>query len=525
MKRIFKLIPVFFLLLSCSKSDFSIPEGSVTVSDSDLQHDMIVLGEKLDDPYTVANMTKAFESLYPTKASRSYVTPTDYYVRILPSGEEQYRALKDKGLMLIDHPLDYSILREGDYYHDPSVPEGEITWQYAVVSPDFVFPDGIVWEKLDECFLPEHQSPTKAGALIDWDAVEAESFRISGNALGAVSKGGGDSRPVGRIAIVDDYNGGEAEGVKGVMVCANSFVRISTAYTDEDGCYTLPQTFNAESVRYRLVFTNEKGFNIGFNLLLVPSSISTLGKHGPEGVSIAVDRDSDRKLFTRCVVNNAGYDYCSQCSEEEGKITPPPGDLRIWIFRELSRSATLMLQQGVLVDGGLLADYLGQYIDLVKKFLPDMFLGLKEKDDYRSIYAEAIHGFAHASHYSQVGSSWWTKYDKYILKTFALSIGRDVYGSRSDSGSDYCELAEMWAYYLQTSMIRERYSDPDAIFGTSWWFSPQILISLEERGMDRLRLFNSFTEDVTDREILQERMLSLYPEFKSVIRQMFIRYN
>lgn len=525
MKKIKLIIPAFLLLLSCSKSEFSLPDGSVKVLDSDLQHEMIVLGEKLEDPYTVENMTKAFESVYPTKAGRAYVSPTDYYVRFLPADEQQYRALKERGLVLIDHPLDYSIVREGDYYHDPSIAEGEITWQYAVVSPDFVFPDGMIWEKLDECFLPEHQSPTKSGPGIDWDAVEAEAFRLSGQALSPHTKGGGDSHPSGRIAVVDDGLDGEPEGVRGVMVCANSFVRISTAYTDEDGRYTLPQTFNAESVRYRLVFANEKGFNIGFNLLLVPASVSTLGSHGPEGVSISVDNSSDRKLFTRCVVNNAGYDYYSQCSDDEGKVAPPPSDLRVWIFRELSKSATLMLQHGVLVDGSLLANYLGQYMDLVKKFLPDVCVGLRGMEDYQSVYGQALHCFAHASHYAQVGSSWWANYDKFILKTFALSIGRDAYGASSDAGSGYCELAEMWAFYLQTSMIRERYADPDAIFGTQWWFSPQILISLEERGLGRGRIFNSFSSDVTDRAILQERMLSLYPEFKSVIRQMFIRYN
>ena len=152
-------------------------------------------------------------------------------------------------------------------------------------------------------------------------------------------------------------------------------------------------------------------------------------------------------------------------------------------------------------------------------------LGLKDQYDYKSIYATALHHFGHASHFMQVGTAWWEKYCKYVLKSFVLSLGRNSYGSGTDNDHGYCELAEMWAFYVQTSLIRSRYSDNDAIYGTSWWFSPQILISLEERGLDRSRIFCSFTSDIIDREILQERMLALYPEMKSIINQMFIRYN
>ena len=36
--------------------------------------------------------------------------------------------LQRQGFELLDHPMDYEIVREGDWYHDPGVPEGEITW-------------------------------------------------------------------------------------------------------------------------------------------------------------------------------------------------------------------------------------------------------------------------------------------------------------------------------------------------------------------------------------------------------------
>ncbi|MBO4446610.1 MAG: hypothetical protein J5764_00620, partial [Bacteroidales bacterium] len=63
--------------------------GDVPV-DTALPHDMIVLGEKLEDPYTVENISKAVASLYPSKAGRIIPDPTDYYVRFLPADDGQY---------------------------------------------------------------------------------------------------------------------------------------------------------------------------------------------------------------------------------------------------------------------------------------------------------------------------------------------------------------------------------------------------------------------------------------------------
>jgi hypothetical protein len=62
---------------------------------------MIVLGEQLEDPYTVANMEEALASVYPTKAGRIALDPTDLYVRFLPKDEAQYDALLALGLVLV----------------------------------------------------------------------------------------------------------------------------------------------------------------------------------------------------------------------------------------------------------------------------------------------------------------------------------------------------------------------------------------------------------------------------------------
>ena len=140
-------------------------------------HGMIELGQKLDDPYTVENMQKALYSVYSTKADRVDITETDLYVRFLPKDNEQFQQLQALGLYLMDHPMDYQILKEGDYYQDPEVGSETITWQYAVVPHDFTFPEDIRYELIDKIFISEHVPVTRADEWVDWELVEKEAFR------------------------------------------------------------------------------------------------------------------------------------------------------------------------------------------------------------------------------------------------------------------------------------------------------------------------------------------------------------
>ena len=155
MKWFFKMMLPALVLVSCSKEGVSLVEVDPVSTKENVEvvsHEMMEMGRRLENPYSVANVKEALAALYPTRASVD-VPVTDYYVRFLPKDTEEFNLLADLGVDLLDYPMDREILKDGDYYHDPEVPEGEITWQYAVVPPDFVFPEGIRHEILDECFV------------------------------------------------------------------------------------------------------------------------------------------------------------------------------------------------------------------------------------------------------------------------------------------------------------------------------------------------------------------------------------
>ena len=522
MKRLIFLMPIC-LLAACSQS--VLPENDFgRFPDQGLQHGMIRLGEKLEDPYTVENMQKALQNVYGTKADRVDITATDHYVRFLPKDNEEYQALLKSGLYLLDHPMDYSIVQEGDYYQDPDIGDEAITWQYAVVPRDYEFPDGIRYEKLDEVYISEHAATTRAPEDIDWALVEKEAFRLTGNEdLWEEPTKAESAGPGGRITIEDPlFSGGKPFGVAGVKVAANIFVKIATAYTDRDGYYQMGKTFSGQP-RYRLVFQNEKGFNIGFNFLIVPASVSTLGKGESSGIDLHVTQESEGSLFRRCVVNNAAYDYYSRCTEDDLDIAPPPGDLRIWIFPDLKCSSANMLHHGAFMNQTLITAYLKEYLPLVKLFLPDVTIGTKEMS-YSQIYEGVVHELAHTSHYSQVGNDFWTPYVNFVLLSF-IQDNRTDYGSEADSGSNYCELGEMWGYFMQETLKKDRYGGTVRQFGNSFWFKPDIFTYLYERGISRGEIFRALKAEVTTIEDLKEELIAQLPDRESIITQTFQHYG
>ncbi len=521
MKRYFYCLVLLCLFASCDRGGGLEPEYGTQALD-EVSHGMIVLGERLNDPYTVENMQDAVASLYPTKG-RTPLSPTNIYVRFLPRNNDEYDRLVTLGVEMIDHPLDYQIVQEGDYYHDPSLAEDTITWQYAVVDAKFQFPYGIRYEVIDECYIPEKDVYTRAGDGIDWAAVEQEAFRLTGNAalLEPLTRAGEEPvQPSGRITVLDDRLGEEV-GLKGVKVAVNTFVKYAYGYTDSEGYYTIPRNYSSK-IRYRIVFKNAKGFGLGVDYLLAPASASTLGKNPAEGVTLCIDRDSDRKLFTRAAVNNAAYDYFAMCESRTQPITSPPLNVRFWLFQKLGSSSAPMLQHGALVDEGAIADYLGTYKDLVKMLLPDITLGLRYCSDYASVYATTCHELAHASHFRQAGTGYWNKYIGYVLRSWAS--GMDVYGDGSGQDAGYCEVGEMWAYYLENLVWRDRYGE-EYNAGTSWWFQPQILMRLDDRGLNRSMIFKALTSEVCTRALLADKLSALYPDSKNLIDQMFNEYS
>lgn len=523
MKWFFKIMLPVLVLVSCSKEGTSLVEADPVSTKEKVEllgHESIELGRKLENPYSVTNVRQALSAVYPTRAVID-VPVTDYYVRFLPKNVEEFDRISRLGVELMDHPIDREILRDGDYYHDPEIPEGEITWQYAVVPLDFEFPDGICYEILDKCFIPDENVETRSPGDYDWEAVERMSFELTGNGGLLEPMTRARSKPSGTISIIDDnLRSRKTVGVSCVKVVANVFVRIATTYTDEKGHYQFSAKFSAKP-HYRICFKNKTGFSIGLNLILVPASISALGKGPSTGKDCLIDKNSDKTLFRRCAVNNAAYDYYKQC--QATGVTMPPKNLRFWILNILRPSSTLMMHHGALLDSKLVSKYLGKYSSLIRIFAPDITIGSKDKNgNYAELYSTTVHEMAHASHFSKVGKDYWRKYATYIITSF-INTG-DAYGTGNGENAGYCQVGEMWGYFMENSLYKERYGrDPG--YGQNYWFAPRIFSELESGGLTRADICSCLNYYVNDLKSLKAALLENYAAKSSLINKVFKKYS
>ena len=326
------------------------------------------------------------------------------------------------------------------------------------------------------------------------------------------------------LGMPEDPDSGEYTCGKGQVTVIRTDPKDFVLTPDSDSAYIEAVKKLYESGDDRLVFKNTKGFAIGFNLILVPASTSSLGRGPASGKNYTITKDSDRKLFLRAAVNNAAYDYISRCSADDMNLTLPPGDLRIWLMSSLSASSAVMIHHKVAVSHPLISDFLGVFASIIAFFAPDVTVGTADMDDYDDVYRAVCHELAHCSHFSQVGKDYWNRYVEYILRSY-LKSGGSAYGDGTGEYAGYCEIGEMWAYYLESVMYQERYGGSLPQFGTGYWFSPQIFRYLDDRGFSRSDFLAAMKSDVTSIDLLRDKLTASFPDKGEMINQVFLRYN
>lgn len=98
----------------------------------------IVLGSKLENPYSVSNLQIARDSLIAsgmTPQEVPAILPTHYYARFKPADDDALAELMERDTTIIyyEFPLDYEIKEYGVSYHDPAIADTLPTYQYASV--------------------------------------------------------------------------------------------------------------------------------------------------------------------------------------------------------------------------------------------------------------------------------------------------------------------------------------------------------------------------------------------------------
>lgn len=480
--------------------------------------------EHLPNPYTLDNM----QTVYDNYGISTILEPTDLYVRFMPLDTAQIHDLTyNYDLELFDYPLDIN-LEDGDVYVDPSVQEGDYTWKYTTVKPDFVFPEEIKYEILEECYIPDEEEKiisTKGGVTVN---VEEAAFLNLGYTLedsGVETKA--KRYPQGTITVKDDYSN-QYVPVKGVKIRCHTIVKWATAYTDDNGIYKMEKKFLVKPY-YGIVFENIKDFDLWDQYGPVAKANYSMGRHTNKGYSKQIDKGNS--AWARCAVNNAGYEYYQMC--ENTGISKPPKTLKIWLFNNSEASSAPMLRRiedyiDIGGESGIINFFItfkcgiavNMLYQMLKFITPDITIGTLNKK-YNEIYEHVNHEMSHASHFSTVGSEFWAEYISYIIKYSSKS---SAYGDGTGKNAELCGIGEMWGYFMGFAQESEKFNESTTwpAQGYEYWIKPKAFGDLYDKNvLTKRQIYDCLTSDVRTYDALVSTMYSKYPSKADAIAKIF----
>ncbi len=114
----------------------------------------MVLGLQLNNPYSIPNMTAAYNAFFNLQLGA--ISVTHKYVRFSPTNESQIAMLDDSlELDLYTHPLDYKMLQDGDLYAPQGSSIEDLPFLYTVVPANYNLPGNVTHTVLANLHLPE----------------------------------------------------------------------------------------------------------------------------------------------------------------------------------------------------------------------------------------------------------------------------------------------------------------------------------------------------------------------------------
>lgn len=507
-----------------------------------------VLGHQLVNPYSMAIMQRASDSLRIRRNLAPLpLIPTHLYVRYLPQDSTEYRLLESAGYDLFDTPLDYDLVGEGMSYHDPTLAEDQMTWQYCSVPYDSLL-TSVTYEVLDTCYIPQWEIALDEPVLMSVhpgsgnNSFERELEELActmanpGNGLLEIPQGdelnSTSSHPSGYIKVrVNGVN----EPVKRVKVKTWYFVKVASTYTDENGYYRMPKSYSRDP-RYKVKFVNKQGFEI-YGSLVEFSPLSKWSQHHSKNGWNKTYTDSTDKMWRAALINNCVYDYYKECATTG--ITPPPSDLHISVVSSdgYNGGAPMLHKIG---SGFQIPLTLGDYIALLckgqtvlsnifmsglKYFAPDIVIAVS---DSWKIRKTVYHELSHASHYRVAGKNYWASYIYYIVSIGTSSLKETVYGDGISvyGGMSHCELGESWAYARERLFQESEGFTPNA--GNTKWFNPGIstIYFLIKSGiLLASEVLSCMDSSVVSLDDLYDALCDNYPNKRMRITRYFAQNN
>lgn len=433
--------------------------GKPIVEKQETSSEMMVLGKKLENPYTVAVMKQAWENIKPklmasgrVSGDEVEISTSHYYVKFKPKNERELDLLHaDTTLYFYAYPLDVEIPEGSSNYRDPEVPEGQPTYQYVSVPHGYDFPN-VDYEVLEELFIPE-ELPAKNGTnamakdLGLQEELTDEAMELTGNAEeriplpvdpvdpgdGGGRGGGGSSGPVGcsycpqgTMRVWDD-RANRYVPLVGLEVKARRWFTTKSAVTDATGKYIIRHDFDRDK-NYSLDWDR-------YQFSVRSGTFGQAGVNGPKtsgwwsvnfGASGSSSVNNTQQYYA--LIFQAAHDY--YYGNRFGLSSPP-------------RNGTWHPQTKIAADISARQNEKPSHAAMYARtggLLPSIYIRTWG-DPSDMVYATTIHELAHAAHWDM---------DRDAFRS--MVVGHGVLGNESKEA-----LIESWANGVEWQFAMERY--------------------------------------------------------------------
>lgn len=552
MKKIFYFLSAIVLFTSCNDDEI-LKDSENSKSNNTLamrtnendkpdEHMPIVLGEKLDNPYTVANMQSAFDyynSVVPNSPFEGKtVEATHYYIKITPNTTEQLIMLDEldnsddeNAPVLQDYPLDYEIKEEGDYYVMPKDENDIYHPAYTLIPVGYQFPSSVPYVILDKIYEPteeEYDVETVALFFADWqedllaDEIEVTAETLPEylrNSLAQQSSSrlfGRRYRPNGYVKVQNTDNQNLDPLLKAkISIGRNIFWRYT--YTDNNGYFEAPKKYRGK-VRIRAKWrgytaTIRKTWNeiiglwVSDHLMTITRGNNGITKnimHGEPHTGVFGIDLAGGHLWFKGTTHNGLRKYID-FSNSNG-VSHTVGTANVWCFAKGQNASTPMLHKYPQLAGMSTIANIGQAnfwhvmtnvvggvaVSLVPSHLrPDfIFAGLNNKkikegspSNTVRIHQTIFHESGHFSHAMKAGAGFWAQVYASEMSNSFLHGDPYVDGSKpSYQAGRIIGLAEGWGNFCEfkitSAVYGKAYMTPSS-FGTNMYPTSNINTYME----------------------------------------------
>lgn len=452
--------------------------------------------------------------------------PSHEYVKFYLYNIEQYRALEAQGVFLLDHPFDAVPDKNLQY-------KTEHTLQYGVyygVVPEGVNISNYQTEKISDLNMPE------------------------GNPNGRITDFG-DKQFTGKITFFDPIDSIQVP-LKGVQVIIKDVTKTASAFTDSLGNFSLSSpNIISDTVEVLLKFDNNY---VEIHTLDVANIFGVFGINSYSlgfkrscaftNLNIEIGRQfNNPALHHSCAALHSLNKYKEFASHYN--LLMPDKKFLFWLGKEAPIStsyATPMLrnmaQQNISNPTQLLTNLIGVPANLagllaviVKDQLPDVYAPyyIRYATASRASFIETMfHELSHASHYAQVGPTFWLPYVEYIY-------GNGGYGTPDLLNSGIVGLSEAWAEDLSNIGLnyiynKQKYLNLNEVPEEDW-IPYGIYYDLFDTGTNESfdftsnitfpQMYSLLTTDTRSIDILKTKLKANFPAQQVGIDSIFHHYE